>query len=71
VAEVVRYAFDELRLDRVQAWVFANNTASKRLLHKLGFTHEGTMRARVRWGAGRVDDEVFGLLRDEWLSRGS
>jgi RimJ/RimL family protein N-acetyltransferase len=66
VREVVRYAFEELRLHRVQAWVFANNAASQRVLEKVGFSYEGVLREKVAWGDTRVDDKVFGLLRHEW-----
>jgi len=41
---VIRAAFDELRLHRIEAYVEQGNTASGRLLDRLGFTHEGTLR---------------------------
>ncbi|MCH7945300.1 MAG: GNAT family N-acetyltransferase, partial [Armatimonadetes bacterium] len=41
--EVVRYGFEELRLNRLQAWAYEPNKASQRVLEKAGFTHEGTM----------------------------
>ena len=66
VREVVRYAFEELHLHRVQAWVFANNAASQRVLEKVGFTYEGALREKVAWGDARVDDNIYGLLKSEW-----
>ena len=66
VAEVVRYAFEELRLNRVQAWVFANNRPSQKLLERLGFVLEGTMREKVAWEDRHVDDHIYGLLRADW-----
>lgn len=44
VLAVVRFAFDVLRLHRVQAFPTMDNVASLRLLEKLGFVHEGTNR---------------------------
>lgn len=66
--EVVRYAFEECGLHRLQAFVFSPNLGSMNVLRKCGFVHEGAFRERVRWGDGRVDDEIFGLLRTEWLA---
>jgi len=34
----VRFAFDELQLDRLQATTIKKNIASRRLLERLGFT---------------------------------
>ncbi|MCU0521933.1 MAG: GNAT family N-acetyltransferase [Anaerolineae bacterium] len=44
VRAVVRFAFEELHLHRVEAFPTMDNTASVRLLEKLGFTREGTAR---------------------------
>jgi RimJ/RimL family protein N-acetyltransferase len=66
VREVVRYAFDECGLHRLQAFVFTPNEASKHVLRKCGFVPEGALREKVPWGDTRVDDEIFGLLLREW-----
>jgi RimJ/RimL family protein N-acetyltransferase len=70
VREVLRYGFEECGLHRIQAFVFSPNDASKRVLQKAGFTHEGALREKIEWGDKRVDDEIFGLLRSEWLNGG-
>jgi len=41
---VLRFAFEALRLHRVEAFPTLDNIASVRLLEKLGFTREGTAR---------------------------
>ncbi|EMA38407.1 GNAT family N-acetyltransferase [Halococcus hamelinensis] len=41
---LVAYAFDELNAHRVEATVQGDNPASKHVLEKLGFVHEGTKR---------------------------
>lgn len=38
------YGFSQLNLHRIEGFVETENTASKRALDKLGFTHEGTMK---------------------------
>lgn len=66
VGRLVRYLFESHPVHRLQACVFAGNPASERVLAKVGFRHEGTLRQAVfrrgRWS----DDRLFGLLREEW-----
>lgn len=67
MSAVLTYGFTELGLHRIEANVGAENTASRNLLLKLGFTHEGILRQRYFF-QGRFDDQhCFGLLKDEWL----
>ncbi len=66
VREATRYAFEELRVHKLEAWVFANNLASQSILKKLGFIYEGTLREHVAWGDSRMDDLMLGLLGEEW-----
>jgi ribosomal-protein-alanine N-acetyltransferase len=63
---VLRYGYDELRLNRVQACVVPEGAQSMRVLEKLGFQREGVLRAAGFW-KGRFWDKVcYSLLRDEW-----
>lgn len=60
------HAFDELGLHKVWARTVHDNEASRRILEKLGFQHEGVLREHWQ-GYGRyVDENRFGLLRSEW-----
>jgi len=48
---ILRYAFDELGLNRVHAHHFGNNAASGRIMQKIGMHCEGRLRQRiVKWG---------------------
>lgn len=59
------HAFDELGLHKVWARTVEDNAASKRVLEKLGFQHEGVLREHWQ-GFGRyVDEHRFGLLESE------
>ena len=60
------WAFAHLPLDRIEADTDPRNTASIRLLERLGFTREGTLREKWRVGDEVSDSAVFGLLRREW-----
>jgi len=63
---VLRWAFDTLDLNRVQAEADTRNAASARVLEKLGFVHEGTLREDCVVNGDVSDSWVYGLLRREW-----
>lgn len=60
------WAFDTLNLNRVQAEVDTRNHASGRVLEKLGFVREGTLREDCIVNGEISDSWVYGLLRREW-----
>jgi [ribosomal protein S5]-alanine N-acetyltransferase len=63
-AAVLRYAFGELGLIRVHARHLTRNPASGRVLQKLGFSYEGTLRQHVRKWEQFEDLALYGLLKD-------
>jgi RimJ/RimL family protein N-acetyltransferase len=60
------WAFDTLDLNRVQAETDTRNAHSARVLEKLGFTREGTLREDCVVNGDVSDSWVYGLLRREW-----
>ena len=65
--EVLRYAFEELGCEVVSADHFPFNQKSKRVIKKLGFTLEGTIRRARPLPDGSVSDLVtYSLLRSEY-----
>ena len=50
---------------RVEAHVRLGNTASERVLERLGFEREGIKRRYLRHGGERVDATLFALLADD------
>lgn len=63
---LLRWAFDTLDLNRVQAEADTRNVASARVLEKLGFVREGTLREDCVVNGDVSDSWVYGLLRREW-----
>ncbi|KES08461.1 GCN5 family acetyltransferase [Streptomyces toyocaensis] len=66
VQALLRWAFDTLDLNRVQAEVDTRNVASARVLEKIGFAREGTLREDCVVNGVVSDSWVFGLIRREW-----
>ena len=63
---LLQWAFDTLDLNRVQAEADTRNHASARVLEKLGFVREGTLREDCIVNGEVSDSWVYGLLRREW-----
>jgi RimJ/RimL family protein N-acetyltransferase len=59
-------AFDTLDLNRVQSETDTRNTASNRVLEKLGFLREGRLREDCIVDGEVSDSFVYGLLRRDW-----
>lgn len=66
VAALLQWVFDTLDAHRVQAVTDTRNDASVRLLERLGFTREGTLREDCTVDGEVSDSHVYGLLRREW-----
>jgi len=65
---VLKFAFNKLKLRRVEAEVFVGNSSSGKLLEKFGAKKEGLKRKAARIKAdGKIKDEIiYGLLKEEW-----
>jgi len=68
VSALLTWAFDTLDLNRVQAETDTRNGASVRVLEKIGFVREGTLREDCVVSGDVSDSHVYGLLRREWLN---
>ena len=60
-----RYAFGQARLHRVQAAVMLDNVASKRVLEKAGFRHEGLARKYLKINDRWEDHHIYALTVED------
>lgn len=68
VAAVTRMAFDALDAQRVEIRMDSRNTRSRSIPERLGFRHEGTLRASALAVDGSVrDTDIFALVRGDEL----
>ncbi|MEX0749611.1 MAG: GNAT family protein [Dehalococcoidia bacterium] len=63
---LLRWAFGEYNLHRVELSVDPANAAAIRVYEKLGFVREGCRREAHFGGGGFVDDLMMGLLRPDF-----
>jgi RimJ/RimL family protein N-acetyltransferase len=66
VRALLQWAFDTMDLNRVQAETDTRNTGSARVLDKLGFVREGTLREDCLVNGEVSDSWVYGLIRRQW-----
>ncbi len=63
---LLRYAFETLNLNRLEADIDPRNLASASVLERLGFVKEGLLRERWIVNEEVSDTALYGLLRREW-----
>ncbi len=63
---LLNFCFDNLNLHRLEADVDPQNTASIKVLERLGFQREGYLRERWLVGGNVQDSLFYGLLKNEW-----
>ena len=65
VNAIVRHGFSTMPLERIEAYVFASNPASARVLEKTGFAFEGRLRNSVIKDGTLMDSLLYAKLRHE------
>jgi RimJ/RimL family protein N-acetyltransferase len=66
-AALVRVGFEVDRLEMVEIHSVSANERSARVAERLGFVHDGTLRARLRSSDGsRQDRDTWSMLREEY-----
>lgn len=61
VSRVISYAFDELKLHRIEANIMPRNTSSLKVVERLGFCPEGVARKYLRIN-GKWEDHIHMVL---------
>lgn len=64
--EVIRFGFERMGLNRIEARCMPENVASERVMQKVGMTFEGLLRQQM-YVKGRYDDlKLYSILRGEF-----
>ncbi|NBF10806.1 GNAT family N-acetyltransferase [Pseudomonas sp. Fl4BN1] len=66
---IVRWGFEQMALNRIEAQVHPQNLASLRLLERAGFVREGLAREAGYWLGGHHDLVQCSLLRADVVAR--
>lgn len=65
--ELIKYLFDEYKLNRVSAFIPIFSDQAIRLVTLLGFKYEGEVRGSFLTGGKYYSTTIYGLLRSEYL----
>jgi RimJ/RimL family protein N-acetyltransferase len=63
------HAFDDYSAHRIHAEIPATNVAAQKVVTFLGFQREGVMRKAIPREDGPVDNQVWGLLPEDFTGR--
>ena len=63
---LLKHAFVNLVLNRIQAHIFTQNERSISLFERFGFSHEGIIREFIWKDDAYVDVHVYALLKQHW-----
>jgi len=66
--EVIRFGFEEVGLNAITCGYFVGNTASQRVMQKLGIPFEGVRRQHYYRHEKFIDLAVGTMLRSDWES---
>jgi RimJ/RimL family protein N-acetyltransferase len=66
--QILAEVFCASPLERLEARCSVGNVASQRVLERLGFRREGTLRQYFVLEGARVDNHLYALLRGEYLA---
>ena len=64
--QVVRFAFEEAGLHRVEAGIMDHNVKSKRVVAKAGFRHEGMALRYLQIEGEWRDHHIYAITREDW-----
>lgn len=66
IVSIVNYGFNNMNLERIEAFVSPSNTPSLKLLKRMKFKEEGLLKHHYFHNNKMDDSKVFGLLKSEY-----
>ncbi|MRN56103.1 GNAT family N-acetyltransferase [Paenibacillus monticola] len=66
IEKVIEYGFNDLGLNRIEAFVEPGNMGSRKVLGKIEFTEEGTLKEHFYWRNRFVDTVIYALLKKDY-----
>lgn len=65
----IKFFFEEVRANRVEAWHDPNNQNSGKVMSKCGMKYEGLLRQAYKNNTGICDSVVYGIVADDYFRR--
>jgi ribosomal-protein-alanine N-acetyltransferase len=67
LVEAIRFGFEVMELNRIEATANAKNVRSLTLAERLGFKKEGLQRQKYRYKGQFHDEVLLSILKEDWL----
>lgn len=67
--EILRRGFEDLGLRRIEAYHFAHNPASGRVMQKAGLVREGLQKLRAERFGELHDRVIYGITDEDWQTQ--
>ena len=61
---VIKFGFEELEINRIEAEIMPGNLVSEKVLYKLNFRKEGLLREWMLWNGKHYDMIMYSLIKD-------
>ena len=69
-AAVIRFWFEQVKANRIEAIHHAENTRSGDVMRRCGLSYEGTLRQRCRKGSGNLYDVcIYSILAEQYFNQ--
>lgn len=69
IQKAIEFGFNNLGLNRIEAFVEPENVGSRKVLEKIGFSEEGTLKEHFYWRNRFVDTVIYALLKKDYKVR--
>lgn len=66
IAQILKYGFEDLKMEKIEAQIFVGNLASRRVFEKNGFRLEGTTRKYSLKRGKYLDAWSMGITKEEF-----
>lgn len=63
---VLKFAFEEMGLNRIECYHYVLNEKSGRVMQKVGMTYEGTARGKIYAKGMYCDVKQYAILKKDW-----
>ncbi|MGD8191196.1 GNAT family N-acetyltransferase [Brevibacillus ginsengisoli] len=67
VGQVIAFGFEQLGLNRIEAFIDPGNIASRKLLEKVGLHEEGHLKECFYEKGRFVDAVLFAVVKNDWM----
>ncbi|BCG59452.1 hypothetical protein PUR_28770 [Paenibacillus sp. URB8-2] len=66
IQKIIEFGFNNLGLNRIEAFVEPENVGSRKVLEKIGLSEEGTLKEHFYWRNRFVETVIYAILKKDY-----